>query len=55
MIWFTHFRVLGFHRAPPVAGRFVNVGQLEQLANKGLKKTFFTSPSKCNNVGILAR
>ena len=41
------FRVLGYRRTPPVAGRFVNLIKFEKVANKKLRKTFFTSPSKC--------
>lgn len=41
------FRVLGFHRVPPVSGRVVNItSEIKYFANDDLLKTFFTSPGQ---------
>ena len=43
-------RVMGFHRVPPVSGRFINITDaIEKYATKGFKETIFTSPAgnKC--------
>ena len=39
------FRVLGFYRVPPVAGRLFNMTyEIKRLADRKLAKTFFISP-----------
>ena len=40
-------RILDFRRAPPVAGRWFNLtSDIYDLADSGLRKTFFRSPGK---------
>lgn len=53
------FRVLGFHRVPPAAGRHINITHdVKRLADKKLLKTVFVSPGmptmSCN-FAILAQ
>jgi len=52
-VGFVRFRVLGFHRVPPVSGRVVNMtSELFMLAEKALKKTFYVSPSEYLSVNV---
>ena len=47
---FLHFRVLGFYRAPPVAGRVVNLEEeVEPIGEVKLMDTFFKESKKSNN------
>ena len=40
-------RVLGFHRVPPVFGRFINITRdIKEKATNELAKSFFISPGK---------
>lgn len=46
LFFFTHFRILGFNRIPPVVGRLINVTTeiREITTDHRLSRTFFTSP-----------
>ena len=45
VVVFCCFRILGFYRVPPTAGREVNLtSDIKRLAESKLKKTFFISP-----------
>ena len=45
-MWYV-FRILGFYRVPPTAGRLLNMtSDILPLADRKLAKTFYISPGK---------
>lgn len=44
---FLFFRILGFHRVPPLIGRLVHITRdIRDVGTEDLVKTFFISPGK---------